>query len=249
MVSESTLYRLINYNLFSARNIDLPRKVKYSRRKKTKVFKVDKSCRLNRTYDDYLKYLEKHPDLPVTQMDTVEGSKGGKVLLTIHFVNAEFMIAFLRDSNNSQSVIDIFERLYLELRCDVFMSMMPIILTDNGSEFSNPKAIEYDRQGNQRTHVFYCNASSPGQKGSIEKNHELIRYVLPKGTSFDNLTQEDITLLMDHINSYSRESLGNKCPYDAFEFFYDASILQALNCHRIPPNEVNLTPALLKSKI
>ena len=182
-------------------------------------------------------------------MDTVVGTKGGKVLLTIHFANAEFMIAFLRDSNDSQSVIDVFERLYIELRCDIFMDIMPIILTDNGSEFSNPKAIEYDRQGNQRTRIFYCNASSPGQKGSIEKNHELIRYVLPKGTSFDNLTQEDITLLMDHINSYSRESLGNKCPYEAFEFFYNAEILKALNCHRIPGNEVNLTPSLLKSRI
>lgn len=246
MVSESTIYRLIDYNLFSARNIDLPRKVRYSKRKKTKDFKVDKLCRVNRTYDDYLKYREEHPDLPVTQMDTVEGTKGGKVLLTIHFVKAELMIAFLRDSNDSQSVIDIFERLYIELRCDVFISIMPIIVTDNGSEFSNPKAIEFDGQGNQRTHVFYCDASAPGQKGSIEKNHELIRYVLPKGTSFDNLTQADITLLMDHINSYSRESLGNKCPYDAFEFFYKTSILEALNCHRIPGNEVNLTPSLLK---
>lgn len=249
MVSESTIYRLIDYNLFSARNIDLPRKVKYSKRKKAKDFKVDKLCRQNRTYDDFLKYCKEHPNLPVTQMDTVEGTKGGKVLLTIHFANAEFMIAFLRDSNDSQSVIDVFERLYIELRCDIFMDIMPIILTDNGSEFSNPKAIEYDRQGNQRTRIFYCNASSPGQKGSIEKNHELIRYVLPKGTSFDNLTQEDITLLMDHINSYSRESLGNKCPYEAFEFFYNAEILKALNCHRIPGNEVNLTPSLLKSRI
>ena len=249
MVSESTIYRLIDYDLFSARNIDLPRKVKYSRRKKAKTFKVDKSCRIHRTYDDYLKYCQDHPDLPVTQMDTVEGTKGGKVLLTLHFVKAELMIAFLRDSNDSQSVIDIFEKLYIELRCDVFMNLMPIIITDNGSEFSNPKAMEFDRQENQRTHIFYCDASAPGQKGSIEKNHEFIRYVLPKGTSFDHLTQKDITLLMDHINSYSRESLGNKCPYDVFEFFYGASVLEALNCHRIPGNEVNLTPALLKSKI
>lgn len=249
MVSESTIYRLIDYNLFSARNIDLPRKVKYCKRKKPKDFKVDKLCRQNRTYNDFLKYQEEHSTLPITQMDTVEGTKGGKVLLTIHFVKAELMIAFLRDSNDSQSVIDIFERLYIELRSDIFMELMPIILTDNGSEFSNPKTIEFDRQGNQRTHVFYCDASAPGQKGSIEKNHELIRYVLPKGTPFDSLTQEDITLLMDHINSYCRESLGNKCPYDVFKFFYGTSILEALNCHRIPGNEVNLTTSLLKGKI
>ena len=245
MVSESTLYRLIDYNVFRARNIDLPRKVRYSRRRKMKDFKVDKACRIGRTFHDYISYRKEHPDLPVTQMDSVEGRKGGKVLLTIHFVKAELMLAFLRDSNDSQSVLDIFERLYLELRPDIFMSIMPLVLTDNGSEFSNPKAIEYDRQGNQRTHIFYCDASSPGQKGSAEKNHEFIRYVLPKGTSFDSLTQEDVSLLMDHINSYSRESLGNKCPYEMFEFLYGADVLHAMGCHRIPPNNVNLTPSLL----
>jgi len=245
MVSESTVYRLVDYNVLTARNIDLPRKVKYSRRKKKKEFKVDKSCRIGRTYQDYLKFRNSHPDLPVTQMDSVEGKKGGKVLLTIHFAKTEFMIAFLRDSNDSQSVIDIFDRLYIELRCDIFLSLMPLVLTDNGSEFSNPKALEYDRQGNQRTHIFYCDPSSPGQKGSVEKNHEFIRYVLPKGTSFDGLTQDDISLLMDHINSYSRESLGNKCPYEVFESFYGSQILQMLNSRRIAPNDVNLTPSLL----
>lgn len=87
-------------------------------------------------------------------MESVEGTNGGKVLLSIHFVKAEFMLAFLRDSNDSQSVIDIFEKLYIELRCDIFISLMPVFLTDNGSEFSSPKAIEYDMQGNPRTRIF-----------------------------------------------------------------------------------------------
>lgn len=245
MVSERTIYRLVDYNLFSARNMDLPRKVKYSRRKKKKEFKVDKSCRTNRTYQHYLEFCASHPDLPVTEMDSVEGKKGGKVLLTLHFVKAELMLAFLRDSNDSQSVIDIIEKLYLELRPDIFMNLMPLLLTDNGSEFSNPKAMEFDSQGNRRTHIFYCDPSAPGQKGSAERNHELIRYVLPKGTSLDDLTQADINLLMDHVNSYSRESLGNKCPYDMFKFLYGENILSLLGCHKIDPNDVTLTPALL----
>lgn len=206
MVSESTLCRLVGYNVFQARNIDLPRKVRYSRRKKKKQYKVDKGCRVGRTCEDYLRY---------------------------------------RDANDSQSVLDIFERLYLELRPDIFMSLMPLILTDNGSEFSNPGAIEYDRQGNGRTRIFYCGPSSPDQKGSAEKNHEFIRYVLPKGCSFDGLTQKDISLLIDHINSYSRESLGNRCPYEMFGFLYGQGPLDALGCHRIPPDRVELTPSLL----
>lgn len=246
MVSERTIYRLVDYHLFSARNIDLVRKVKYSRRKKKKEFKVDKACRINRTYPDYLEFRTSHPDLALTEMDSVEGTKGGKVLLTLHFVKAEFMLAFLRDTNDSQSVIAVIDKLCLKLGSERFLSLMPLILTDNGSEFSNPRAIEFDRQQNRRTHLFYCDPSAPGQKGSAEKNHEFIRYVLPKGASFNDLTQADISLLMDHINSYTRESLGNKCPYDVFQFLYGEDILSLLGCHKIKPNDVTLTPALLK---
>lgn len=60
-------------------------------------------------------------------------------------------------------MIDIFNRLYLELRPDIFIELFPVLLTDNGSEFSNPFAIESDMQGNIRTKMFYCNPSAPYQ--------------------------------------------------------------------------------------
>ena len=246
MISESTLYRFVDYNLFSARNIDMPRKVRYAKRKKKKDFKVDKACRIGRTYQDFLAFAKEHPDLPVTQMDSVEGTKGGKVLLTIHFVKAECMLAFLRDSNDSQSVIDIFEKLYLELRPDIFITLMPILLGDNGSEFSNPKALEFDRQENRRTHVFYCDASAPYQKGSAERNHEFIRMFLPKGTSLDHYTQEDISVMMNHINSYKRKKLNNRSPYETFSFYHGEDVLEKLACRQVAAKDIMLKPALLK---
>ncbi len=136
----------------------------------------------------------------------------------------------------------------LELRCDIFMEIMPILLGDNGSEFSNPKAVEYDAQGNQRSHVFYCDASSPHQKGSAERNHELIRYVIPKGTPLESYTQEDISLMMSHINSYCRKSLGNKTPYEVMTYLYGNGIPELFGIHKIKPNDVNLTTALLTKK-
>lgn len=135
-------------------NIDLPRKVRYNARKVECHLKVDKACLIGRTYEDFKGYLLEYPDLAITQLDPVEGKKGNKVLLTIHFVKAELMLAFLRDHNDSQSVIDIFERLYFELRPDRFCSLFKVCLADNGTEFSNPKAIEYDRQGNLRSRIF-----------------------------------------------------------------------------------------------
>ena len=145
-------------------NIELPRKVRYSARKVECHLKVDKACRIGRTYVDFKGYLLQYPDLAITQLDSVEGKKGSKVLLTIHFVKAELMLAFLRDHNDSQSVIDIFERLYFELRPDRFCTLFKVCLADNGTEFSNPKAIEYDRQGNLRTRIFYCDPSAPYQR-------------------------------------------------------------------------------------
>lgn len=247
MCSEKTIYNYVNLNLFSARNIDLPRKVSYRPRKKSPgSFKVDKSCRIGRTYNDFIAFINENPDTLVVEMDTVEGVKGGKVLLTIHFREQEFMLAFIREANTSRSVINIFERLYWELGPEIFMNLFPVILTDNGSEFSNPSAVEFDAQGNRRTRIFYCDPSAPYQKGAAENNHELIRRIVPKGHSFNNFNQDDITLMMNHINSYARKKLNNQSPHQVFSFLYGTDILQKLGAVFIPPNEVTLKPELLK---
>lgn len=247
MCSEKSIYSYIDAGLLSVNNIDLPRKVMYRTRKsKHDSFKVDKKCRIGRTYEDYLTFCTNHPDLPLVEIDSVLGIRGGKVLLTIHFVQSQFMLAYLRDANTAASVSDILERLYWTLRPDIFSQMFPLILTDNGSEFSNPNAIEYDAEGNRRSRIFYCDPSKPFQKGAIEVNHELIRRVLPKGTSFDDLTQEKVMLMMNHINSYKRKKLGDKSPYQMFQMIYGTSILEKLEAQLILDDDITLLPTLLK---
>jgi IS30 family transposase len=248
MCSEKTIYNYIDACLLEVRNIDLPRKVKFRERYKKPEFKVDKGCRIGRNYQEFNTFLDKNPDTAVVQMDSVIGSKGGKCLLTIHFVDSSFMLAYLRDANTSKSVIDIFEMLFDRLGFEVFKRLFPIILTDNGSEFSNPKAIEYGtrNQIGLRTKVFYCDAGSPYQKGAIEVNHELIRRVLPKGTGFNELTQRDINLMMNHINSYKRKKLNNRSPYETFSFYHGEEVLQKLECSPVEASDIVLKPTLLK---
>ena len=247
MKSEKTLYSYINSGLFTAKNIDMPRTIRMRPRKNvSKKLKVDKSCRTGRDFSCFQKYMEEHPDAAVRQIDSVEGIKGSAVLLTIHFVEQELQLAFLRPYNDSQSVIDIFNCLYMELKTDVFMELFPVLLADNGSEFSNPSAIELDVQGNQRTKLFYCDASAPYQKGSCENNHELIRRIIPKGVDIGKYTQAQIDLMMSHINSYTRKKLGNKSPYEIFEFQYGKEILDVFHLQKIPADEIILSPALLK---
>lgn len=135
----------------------------------------------------------------------------------------------------------------MELRPDIFLDLFPVLLTDNGGEFTNPAAIEYDRQGNQRTRMFYCDPGVPSQKGSCENNHEMIRRCIPKGIDIGQYTQEQISLMMSHINSYTRPNLGNKSPYDVFAFQYGQKILDVFGLKRIPADEIILTPKILNN--
>lgn len=249
MISERTIYRLIDSHLISAINLDLPRKVRFKPRKVKKVFKVDRLCRVNRDYECYTVFMDAHPDLPTVQLDSVEGKKGGKVLLTIHFVKAEFMLAILRDHNTSRSVTEIFEMIYSGLGHDKFTEIFKVCLADNGSEFSNPSAIEFNSEGVQRTRVFYCNPQASYQKGSAERNHEFIRQFIPKGTDLSPYSQLDISLMMNHINSYRRASLGNKSPYEMFEFLYGTELLDLFGCYLIPPKDVTLNKSIFRKEV
>ncbi|GHU45066.1 hypothetical protein FACS1894111_13190 [Clostridia bacterium] len=247
MFSKKTIYNYVDAGIFTARNIDMPRKARFRVRKsRHDSFKVDKTCRIGRTYKDFQLFMKDHPDSPVVEIDSVEGKKGEKVLLTIHFVKAEFMLAFLRERNTASSVSVIFEKLYQTLGAEVFKKLFPLILTDNGSEFSDPESIERDADGNMRTRVFYCDPSAPHQKGAVENNHGFIRRVLPKGTSFEDLTQESTDRMMCHINSYCRANLGNHSPHEMFHLFYGQDVLDALGAVLISPNDITLRPELLK---
>lgn len=246
MLDEKTIYNYIDAGLLSVDNIDLPRKVRYRTRSHKKPVRVDKQCHVGRTYEDFEAYIAANPDIPVVEMDSVEGRKGGKVLLTIYFRNSSLMLAFIRDNNTAKSVTEIFEWLYEQLGHEAFTNLFQVILTDRGSEFTNPLAIEFNKDNERRTHIFYCDPQRSDQKGGCEVTHEMIRRVLPKKTSFDNLTQDDITLMMSHINSYNRKKLNNQSAHQLFSFINGGDILDKLGIKSIPANEINLTPLLLK---
>ena len=242
---EKTAYAYLNSSLFTARNIDAPRIVRFKPRTKSVPLKVDKSCRIGRTYKEFCAYHSANPSVPVAEFDSVEGIKGGAVLLTIHFVLPKLQLAFLREANDSKSVTDIVNAIYKKIGENDFKMIFPLILADNGTEFSNPLAIEADPDGVIRSQVYYCDPSSPGQKGACENNHEFIRRVIPKYTDIGQYNQEKISLMMNHINSYKRPELGDKSPYEMFEFYYGKELLDKLGVVKIPPNDIILKPELL----
>ena len=248
---EKTLYNLIDACKIDARNIDLPAKVQRRQSRKKRVPKMEREYTKGRDYESLLSFLKSNPENSMVQMDTVIGKVGGKCLLTIHFVDSSFMLGFLRDSNDVQSVIDIFNALDKQLGSERFNKLFPLITTDRGSEFSNSEAIEYREYTKEsskllRTSVFYCDAYAAYQKGAIENNHKLIRRILPKGTSFDHLTQADINVMMNRINSLKRKKLNDRCPYETFSFYHGEEVLRTLGCEPVPAEDIQLKPNLLK---
>jgi IS30 family transposase len=248
-VSERTLYQYVNSGLLKpVGRCDLPMAVKMKpRRRKGVAHKVDRKCREGRTLDDFETFMAMHPGLDVVEMDSVEGEKGGKLLLTLNFNICSFLMAFVREANTSQSVIDIFNVLEKTFGLALFRKLFPVIITDNGSEFSNPAALEASlRDGERRTNIFYCKPMAAWQKPNVENNHRNLRTIFPKGESMDHVTQEKVALAMSHLNSKLREGLDDIQAIKLFETIYGKDILGKLGVRLIAPQDVNLTPELVK---
>ena len=251
-VCRRTLYNYLDQSVFQARNIDLPRRVRYKKRKKRsepRKKNIEQVYRNKRTFIDFQKYTSAFPDLDVVEMDTVKGSRDkGKCLLTLLLRSCSFMLIILLPDCTQCSVINAINNLCDTIGIRTFKKYFPIILTDNGSEFKNPWDIEKTESGTQRCRVFYCDPYVSNQKARIEKNHEYIRYVIPKGRSMYRYTQEDINLMTSHINSTARDSLNGATPFDLAELLIDKKIPLLTGQHKVSPDDVLLKPALLETR-
>ena len=247
--SEKTMYNYIEQGVYpEIGNHSLPRKVRYKPRKRQRAIpvKVDKKCTIGRGWDDYNIYIKAHPDVPTVEMDCVEGLRSEpKTLLTLHLKDIHFQLALVLERKTSENVTAAFSNLR-QLLGDDFRRIFPLILTDNGTEFSNPRPIEEASDGELTTLVFYCQPYSFTQKGACEKNHEEIRCILPKGKSLQHVTQDDMNTVMSHVNSLARASLGGRTPYEKFVERFGEQPLKKLGIRFIPAKDVNLTPNLIK---
>lgn len=245
-IARRTMYNYVDKCILDARNVDLPRKVRYKKRKKKETETYPYKYREGLTYEDFKVFVEQHPELCVVEMDTVKGNREkGKCLLTMIFTKYDFMLIFLLETASQQCVDEVFDFLQNALGLNVFRRLFSVILTDNGSEFKNVHSMEKSRYGSPCTSVFYCDRMASWQKPHIERSHEYIRQVLPKGKSFDKLTQADATLLANHINSISRDSLDGKCPYDVAKDFIAKKLPYILGLRKIPADRVLMRPSLL----
>ena len=248
-VSSSTVYRHIRKGYLSIAPIDLARAVKFKERRKSKLPSIPKEAKEGRSYEDFQNYLTLNQLESWLEMDTVMGMMGGKVLLTFNLSFCNFIFARLLEN---KTALEVTKHLYdikntLHQADKDFFQLFPVILTDNGGEFARVDDIEMDVRGESK--LFFCDPNRSDQKGRIEKNHTLIRDILPKGTSFDNLTQEDINLVCSHVNSVKLAALNGKSAYELFAFTYGEEISKLLGISKIPAEDVCQSSTLLQHKI
>lgn len=249
-ITERTLYYYQEKGYLSTKNIDLPRKVRYRKRKrsvsKNKNQRNEENCRINRTYNDFQTYMSSINSDYYVEMDTVEGIKGHSVLLTLNLVPFNFMIAYKLESQTIYEVTDKINKLKKLLGYELFHKIFPVILTDNGKEFKRPDLIENNGPDVIKTKVFYCDSRRSNQKGSIEVTHEYIRRYIEQGTDLDKYSDEDILLMMNHINNTKREKLKGKTPYELMEEKIGKENIKKLGFYFIPSKDIILKPNLFK---
>ena len=248
--SKPSFYNYVNNGVFEFGPLDFPRIVKYKKRKNSNKRRTrkEREILIGRTYDDFIDYTSKHPDVNIVEMDTVVGLQDeSECFLTLLWRKTKFMLILKMESQTTDEVTRMFEYLQYIIPEDDYKRLFQVILTDNGHEFFDVNNIECMHEtGEYVTHLFFCEPHMSCQKGMIEKNHEFIRYVLPKSSSFKRIDQEECDLIMNNINSLCRDSLNGKCPYEAMLFLCDEYILKQLNCYYIKPDDVILNDSLLK---
>jgi len=252
-VGKRTLYNYVENGYLNIINLDLPRKVRYAKRKRKQTTTTkDTKIRINRTYTDFKDFVKHYNDnnfnIDIVEMDTVEGTKGDSVLLTLLWRQSNFMLAFKLDSKDSDSVSKFFTFLKELLGYETFHTLFPIILTDNGIEFSKPDVIEDNGHHVYKTRIFYCDPGASHQKGKIENNHEYIRRFIPKGKSFDDYNQDDINLMLNHINSVKRDSLEGDNPYNLMKDFLPEKIVEYFDIVEIEQKDIILKNKLFNYK-
>ncbi len=250
--SVATLYTIIDSGILNARNMDLSEKLSRHRPKKKRkskdAYAVLTKEKIGHMYSDYLEYISKY-DVFTVEMDCVEGKRSdNNAILTLHWKECHMQLYFMLDRHDPAHVVEMLDRIETQFdSLDLFRECFPLILTDNGEEFTEIKGMERSClvPRKKRTHVFFCEPNRSDQKGFAERNHRLLRMIIHKRKSIKDLIQSDMTLASNHINSYLRKSLGNECPYDIAARTLPEDFFGHLGLEKLPPEQIILKPSLL----
>lgn len=207
-----TLYNYINGNLFLklGRSGLIYKKSEKSRKKKPKEKRVLKKG--GESIEKRVEEINERQTLGHYEMDTVVSGKGGKACLLVltERVSRKEIIIKLKDKS-SASVIEALEGLRKVYK-DKFSKMFKSITSDNGTEFSNAKAIE-----EMGIKYFYAHSYCSYERGSNENNNRLIRRFIAKGMDIGRFSKKRIKEIEKFMNNYPRKMFGGRSSNEVYK--------------------------------
>ncbi|MDR3315845.1 MAG: IS30 family transposase [Coriobacteriales bacterium] len=245
--SERSFYRYIHEGYFDEICVlDLPAASKYAPRSSHHAASrpnISEEALEGRRYEDF-QMADTDLQTSALEMDCVCGKRGStQTILTLLWRPWLFQLMIAMDSHTAAAVVAALDGVEESLDED----FPKVALTDRGTEFADATGIEKSIRGKgKRCYLFYCDPRRSDQKAKCENNHRLIRRILPKGTAFDGLTAEDMALVMSHVNSMPRASLGGSSPMELAMEHLPERLFKDLGLVLIPSNKIILKPRLLR---
>ena len=250
-LSASTVYRWVDAGYDGMTNMELRRKVGYRPRKRAAGRAATRHS-ARRSHAEFLA-LGEDACAAAWEMDTVEGAREDSAcLLTLLHRPSRLQLALPLAEKTAGRVAAALGDIREVLGADGMGRVFRAVLTDNGTEFSDERAIaDLVGEGPGETRLFYCDPRRSDQKGACERNHVEIRKLLPKGTGlrFDRLAPADLALAMSHANSEPRGALGFSTPARAFRAMLGedaAALLDAYGVEDVALGDLDLTPGLIE---
>lgn len=224
-ITRQTLYRYIdNGYLWPLTNKDLRYKGNRKRPYK-KVRSQAKRASAGTSIEKRPEYINNREEPGHWEMDSVEGKKSTKKtagVMTERVTRHE--IAHFMPDQTAASIVDMLDKMESEMGTDRFREVFKSITVDNGHEFADVEGMErsFLHPGEKRTTVYYCHPRYPGERGSNEKQNQMIRWFFPKGTDFRTVTEKQLQEAIDWINNYPRLLLDWHTSNDLFKVFLDS---------------------------
>lgn len=216
----TTLYSYIDKGIFlKLTNKHLPVK-KNKKRDYKKVQRQQARAAAGESIEKRPEEVDTREEFGNWEMDTVKGQRGKSKnsLLVLTERKTRDEIIFKLPDNTAEAVVEALDRLERKWGA-MFKEVFKTITVDNGSEFAYCEELERSilNEGNQRTKLYYCHPYSSWERGTNEVTNKMVRRKVPKGTNFDDKTDEEIAAIEDWVNNYPRRIHGYHSAREMFE--------------------------------
>lgn len=214
LISTSTIYRAIHYNLLKVKKENTRRMIKFEKSGKYSSKSELPESKLKYSTKLKPKNINDRKSFGHWELDTVIGKRDGihECLMTLTERKTRFEIILRLTAKTKQEVISKFKKLKECLEEDI-LKVIKSITTDNGTEFSDFLEIIKITNAN----LYFCHPYASCEKGTNEKHNGMIRYFIPKGILIENYSNNELNHICSWMNNYPRKILGYKTPLEVLK--------------------------------